>query len=166
LFAGVTFALDVSECPVATSLASLYSGYKKKHTLKYECGCKISTGRIVWAPVPGLLGTQADVDCFYFYQIYKQMQEGEKFVGDGHYIGLPKSLVQTPQEMTVDIGHVRAIIEHVFHRIKEFDCLAQPWRHGVEHHWIVWKIVVNITNIKFEFDPVHKLPHPLLDIKQ
>ena len=157
-------AIDTTECPVATTLASTYSGYKEDHTFKYELNVQITTGEIVWAPTPGLLGPDSDGDTLKFFGIEKKMMKGELYLGDGHYVGKEKSLIMYPEDMTDDVGHVRAIVEHAFARIKQNNCLHDHWRHGLQNHWMIWKICVHLTNIKFE-DALHKHPHPLLQIK-
>lgn len=68
----VTVAIDT------TTFKATYSGYKKKHTLKYEVACAIDTGIIVWAPVPGFFGPYADQDLLRFYKIFNKMDPNEK----------------------------------------------------------------------------------------
>lgn len=65
-------AIDTTECPVATTLAATYSGYQKDHTLKYELGAQIATGRIVWSPIPSLLGPEADQNVLEFFGVQKK----------------------------------------------------------------------------------------------
>ena len=87
-------------------MAATYSGYKKKHTLKYEIACNITNGIIVWAPVPGALGPSADQDLLMYYKIFDNMLEDEFYLGDGHYLNEPKSRIIFKEDMTDDISHV------------------------------------------------------------
>jgi hypothetical protein len=166
LFNGVTMAIDTTECPVRSDISALYSGYKQEHTLKYEAACHIATGEFVWAPEMGLLGPDADQDVFQFNHITKYMLDHEMFLGDGHYVGLPHSWAHTKTQMTDEVGHVRAIIEHAFCRLKQFHCLVLLWRHDYAKHHMAWKICVHVTNIKMKDEPLHKHPHELLFIEE
>lgn len=56
-------------------------------SLKYELGCAIGTGIIVWAPVPGCEGPRADQDVLHCYKIYDHMLKEELYLADGHYVG-------------------------------------------------------------------------------
>jgi hypothetical protein len=153
--AGATVVVDTTECEIHSTLNATYSGYKKKFTFKYEVGVQIASGKAVWAPVPGLLGPDADQDSFYYFGIYKHMERGEKFLGDGHYVGLPYSLIEKREEMTNEIREVRAIVEHFFARLKQFECLKSPWRHSLDKHFVVFNVCVQLTNIKLDFEPLH-----------
>lgn len=159
---GTTVVIDTTECPIASTFRATYSGYKRDHTFKYELGVQIASGEIVWAPTPGFLGPEADQNVFGENKIIDLMLPNEKFVGDGHYIGLPHSLIQTPEKMTENVAHVRAIIEHVFGRLKEFHCLATAWRHNENFHYVAWQVCVHVTNMKLTESPIHEHPHILL----
>jgi len=125
-------------------------------------GCCISTGRIVWAPVPGLMGPDADQDSYYFFKIFEEMGEDEFILGDGHYAGVFKSKLKNLSELTKDVQHVRAIIEHVNGRIKNWNIMFAPFRGAIEKHHVVFKLCTHITNLQFFYEPVHKTPHHLL----
>lgn len=167
VFENVFVAIDTTECPVASGFKAIYSGYKKKHTLKYEAAVSLYSREFVWAPVPSVRGPEADQTAFNFYKIYEHMLEDELFIGDGHYAGLCKSMVGTLDEFRIVKDYyskVRAIVEHAFNRLKNFNCMAQPWRHDVTAHWRAYKICLHVTNIIFRIKPLHKEPHPFLFI--
>lgn len=164
-FENTFIAIDTTECPIASGQGALYSGYKKDHTLKYEAAVSIVEGIFVWAPVPGLLGPGADQDACRFYHIADQMKKNEKYLGDGHYVGLEKSLVRDMtefQKVRDEYGHVRAIVEHAFSRMKNFSCMEYHWRYDVAKHYLAYKLCVHLTNIIFRTKPLHTKPHPLV----
>lgn len=133
--------------------------------MKYEAAISLGTGLFVWCPVPGTRGPTADQTLFHKYGIAGKMDENELFLGDGHYIGLPHSFVQTLHQMkqlNEKVGHVRAIVEHAFSRLKDFNCLVAPFRHSLCMHHVVFKICIHVTNLKFKYQPLHQLPHRLL----
>lgn len=164
-FNNVTVAIDCTECPLATQYNYFYSGYKKKKTLKYEIAVSIINAVIVWCPVPGFPGPVAYRDVFLKNKIFNEMNNEELFIGDDHYIGLPKSKI-VDKNMSIIykdkyVVHIRQIVEHAIGRIKDFS-LTSPWRHELELHYVAFKICAQLTNIKFRFQPLHKEPHPLL----
>jgi hypothetical protein len=53
IFEGILMIVDGTECPIlrpgSYSVQNLfYSGKKKRHTIKYELGVRITDGKIVW----------------------------------------------------------------------------------------------------------------------
>ena len=87
------------------------------------------------------------------------MNEDEYILGDGHYLGVFKSKLNV---LTQEVQHVRAIIEHVNGKLKNWNILFAPFRGAIEKHHAVFKICAHITNLQFYYKPVHKIPHPLL----
>lgn len=151
--------IDTTECPIATTLGAAYSGYKKKHTFKYELGIAIGTGKFVWAPTPGLLGPNADQDSFRYFGIATVFQPWELFLGDGHYVGLPHCFFPTIASMTKRDRKIRSYIEHAIGRLKKWSCLETPWRHKYEIHYVVFGVCVHITNMMLDEQPLFHLPH-------
>ena len=116
----------------------------------------------MWAPIPGLLGPDADQDCYRYFKIFDQMLDDEYILGDGHYVGLPKSKITSLTQLTKEVSHVRAIIEHVNERVKNWHILHCPYRHNIKSHHVVFKLCVHITNLQMKYAPVHDHPHPSL----
>lgn len=90
------------------------------------------------------------------------MKPDEKFLGDGHYTGLSHSMHRTLEDITQEDCNIRAIIEHAIHRLKAWGCLHTPWRHLFENHFVAFKLSVHLTNIQFDFAPVHVNVNPNL----
>jgi hypothetical protein len=48
----------------------------------------------------------------------------------------------------------RVIVENAFGRLKNFHILAAPFRHALEKHHVVWRVCVEITNMKIDYEPL------------
>ena len=133
--------------------------------MKYEGGVSLYSGEFVWAPLPGVRGASGDQTCFKNYGMATHMLDEEKFLGDTHYCGLPKSLCPTVKyykDNKIILGKVRSIVEHAFRRVKIFQCMEVPWRHNITGHERAFKVCVHITNVIFRTHPLHKEHNPLL----
>ena len=166
IFENVFIAIDTTECPIGTKHNALYSGYKKKFTYKYEAAISLYSGEFVWLPEEELRGPVSDQQSFRIHNIVSHMEEEERFVGDTHYAGLPKSMSTSVKEYKKDkklLGRVRCIVENGFGRVKKtFNCMHYPWRHNIFAHPLAFKVCVHITNMTFKYHPLRNEPHHLL----
>lgn len=116
----------------------------------------------MWAPTPGVLGPDSDQFTFRFNNLVSQLQPSELFLGDSHYIGELCSLAQRKPDYTKLLKSVRVIVENAIDRLKKWYALYTPWRHAIEIHHVIFKIIVHIANIEMEDHPLQTVPHPAL----
>ena len=78
----------------------------------------------------------------------------EKVIADRGYRGNPFCV--TPDESLNDehkkfMGKARARHETVNRQLKQWECLQQLWRHDRSKHHLVFKTVVTLVQLEFEF---------------
>jgi hypothetical protein len=162
----VKMALDATECPIERPLDWLtqrqyYSGKKKRHTIKYEVGVHLSTGRIIWL-VGGIPGSVHDVKIAASNGIVDQILNGEWILADKGYTDselpflTPFKNPQTDEEVQWNsyINQARAIVENTYGRIKSFGCVKSIWRHDLELHPIAFKAVCILVNMDLDVHPL------------
>ena len=135
-----------------------YSGKKKQHTLKYEIGISIHTGLIVWLG-GGVSGSTHDLTIAKDQLL--QTHSDKIFIGDKGYVGHEQILTpfKSPKTETEELWNsifskVRVSVEHVYGRIKIFQCLNVPWRHNILYHPIVFHVITNLVNFDLIFYPI------------
>lgn len=150
-----TLLIDTTECPVASTSAATYSGYKKNNTFKYEAAVGITSGKFHWAPIPGDTGPTADETVFKKNNITRFLQNNEFILGDGKYKNVSHAIPHHEETKKIR-QQVRSLIENAFGRLKHFHCLVYPWRHSLEKHHVVFRVCIHITNITIDFKPLRK----------
>ena len=102
--------------------------------LRYEIAVSIKKGDIVWIAGPYICGKWNDLEIFRDGLIY-ELEENERVEADNGYRALDPEFAKTPsgcsrREERVDMQNtVRARQETVNKRLKQFQCLVQPFRH-------------------------------------
>lgn len=160
--------IDATECvlsrPSNTLLGNiLYSGYKKKHTFKYEVTVSEKDG-IPLSIIGPVAGPTADIE------IYRLRVRGilkkRKWLGlaDGTYQGDYKFLVVPPRPYKnltdkqrlfhMKLSKRRVIVENFFSRVKNFQCLCSRWRHNIYKHKWAFHVIVNSISIDLEYKPL------------
>jgi hypothetical protein len=88
---------------------------------------------------------------------------GELILTDKAYIGetcffypIKPAITTAELQFNSAISSIRETVEHTIHRIKIFGCVQQKWRHNLNLHPIVFKIICHALNIEFIAHPVHQ----------
>jgi len=96
IFENIFTIVDGTECPIGRPKNSIqnvfYSGKKKRHTIKYEIGCRITDGFIVWVKGP-YPGSQNDITMYRNYKMEESLLENEWVLADRGYQGAEKCVV-------------------------------------------------------------------------
>lgn len=161
--------MDATECPIHRPLDWLtqrqyYSGKKKKHTIKYEVGVHLSTGRIVWL-VGGIPGSIHDMKMAQENGILQQLLEGEWILADKGYTSsnlpflTPIKDPQTEEELQWNsfINQTRVIVENTYGRIKTFGSVKSNWRHNIDLHPLMFKVVCILVDIDLQCHPLRNM---------
>lgn len=90
------------------------------------------------------------------------LDAGEKAQADLGYRGEPRTCCIPNEFDRLDVKvmkkEVRSRQEHVNKRLKQFQCLKQQWRHGIEKHKPAFTAVAVITQLAFEnHEPLHSV---------
>jgi hypothetical protein len=159
--------LDVTECLIERPLNNIiqhlyYSGKTRKHTIKYEIGIQLQTGKIVWLS-GGVPGSVHDLTVVRNCGLPSKLLSGEFILADKAYIGenyflhpIKPAITLEEKELNAAISSIRETVEHTIHRIKIFGCTQQKWRHNLNLHPIIFKVICHTLNIEFMINPVHK----------
>ncbi len=164
----VNMTLDGFECPIERPLDNeiqqhYYSGKKKRHTIKYEIGVQIISGKVVWlagdAP-----GSVHDLQMARSFSLITLLLPGEKVLADKAYIGencfihpFKPATTEEEKKFNTKISSIRETVEHTIGRIKLFQFLKQQWRHDLDLHPVAVKVVCHALNIELHSYPIHKL---------
>ncbi len=163
----VNMALDGTECWIERPLDNViqrqyYSGKKRKHTIKYEIGVQIQTGKIVWL-AGGVPGSVHDITLYRACGLKCNLLPGELILADKGYIGdnimihpFRPARTEEEQQFNAAISSLRQIVEHTYNRIKIFNFTQQKWRHDLNLHPMAFKVIVHSLNIEFDLHPVRK----------
>lgn len=163
----VNMVLDATECPIEkpidwTTQNRYYSGKKKKHTIKYEVGVQINTGKIVWV-AGGLPGSIHDLTMAKSCRIIGTLLPGERILADKGYTGDDHFLVpfkspgsESERMWNKGINETRVIVENTYNRIKVFNCLKSTWRNDIDLHIFAFSVSCEIVNIEVSLFPIRK----------
>jgi len=164
----VNMTLDGIECPIHRPLDNAtqqqyYSGKKKQHTIKYEIGIQLTSGKIVWM-AGGDPGSVHDLEVSRACGVIGKLLPGEMILADKAYIGedcflhpFKPATTEEEQAFNSTISSIRETVEHTIGRIKLFQFTQHKWRHHLDLHIIAFKVLCHVLNIELEFHPVHKL---------
>lgn len=119
--------------------------------VRHEVGIAIQTGWIVWINGPFPCGEWPDLKIALTDLVY--MFEGdERAVADGGYRGHP-IYFDTPWRVLDNIYQssrkalARARHETINRRIKQWRCMKEQWRHGLEKHGLAFHAIANIEQL-------------------
>jgi len=143
-----------------------YNGHKKKHILKYEIGVNWNNGFICWIAGP-IEGKYHDLTLCRTYGIVANqtlLKSNEMCWADKGYIGgdgLFVTPVRNPKDEVQEgwnhfVHSHRWIVENVLDRMKNFKSLSTKWRHNLNLHPIIFKVIASILNLEMYFYPVRK----------
>jgi hypothetical protein len=138
----------------------MYSGKKKRFTIKYDVSVRIYDGIIVRTrgPLPGKIHDKKFAE---YYQIQNDLDPDEWALGDAGYQGMPKFIVpfkgeldDGQRESNKFLGRLRVIVERVYGEIKKFAVFQHPWRGKIPNQKLLWIIACNVANIKHRYYPI------------
>ncbi|KAN0008502.1 hypothetical protein ACTFIU_011279 [Dictyostelium citrinum] len=135
-----------------------YSTKHKKHGIKFEVGCRISDGKIIWVSEGNFIqkdyygGTEHDLEIsrksgLISNEIYK-FEENEKILADKGYV---------EEKFEGIILPYRQMIENVFSRIKACKILVDSFRGDIDILSEYIKIIFYIFNIWIQNNPMRIL---------
>ena len=134
--------------------------------LRYEVAVSIKKGDIVWIAGPYIWGKWNDLEIFRDGLIY-ELEENERVEADNGYKALDPEFAKTPKgcsrrEKRVDMqNRVRARQETVNKRLKQFQCLVQPFRHyDFDKHSQLVRAVAVVTQLSIQNgEPLFKVEY-------
>jgi len=162
--------IDATEVPIARSTISwvqniTYSGYKKRHTLKYEVALSEKTGEPVSYSGP-FVGCTGDITIFRTFLKQKMLDFGLQGLADGTYQGESDLLDVPPRPYSADTAEQRANrkvqsrrrvpVENFFSRMKHFKVLKHTYRHALCDHHEVFFVILSIVKMDLLQKPLRK----------
>lgn len=151
-----------------------YSGKKKCHTLKTEIGV-LPDGQIgaVSTSVPG--GATHDLVLLRRTGLVGRLDEGEAAMLDKAYVGLAKDyphlqlylpfkasknhpLTEEQKAFNHLLAKYRIVVEHTNAQLNQFQVLAQVYRHALESHPQVVRVVSLLINQRIRQRPLKRYP--------
>jgi len=159
-------SIDVTACPIERPANNetqrlYYSGKHKCHVQKWECGVRVTDGKICWVS-RAFRGPVHDLKIFRESGVVRRLVAGEKVLADKAYVGHPRAIVPykgsnlNPQQKihNLVLSRKRIIVERVFGRLKAFRVLRTPWRAALERQNKVFYICCCITNRQISQSPL------------
>jgi len=163
----INCVLDVTECEIERPTQyeiqqQYYSGKSHCHSIKYEIGVNLKTGRFVWI-AGGIPGSVHDLVIAKNSGILTALLPGEKILADKAYVGDAHFITPFKSPATMDEFHInstisqlRQIVEHTIQRIKIFNCTQIKWRHDLSLHPLMFSTICKVLNLEFLFHPVQQ----------
>ena len=139
--------------PTKSKDPSFYSHKFKQSGLNYELGISVFDNALVWMNGP-FKASRHDITIFRRGGLQDLVPEGNRIIGDHDYIGEP-NLISTPNShdpaaLRKFKSRARARHESFNGRIKNFKCLDERFRHGLNKHKIVFEAVCVICQYQME----------------
>lgn len=124
-----------------------YSGYKKRHTLKYTIGIDVKGQQIVFLDGP-YKGPEHDMTMIYKSNVLARLPEGEVIMGDKKYIKHHKVVTEydCPFNLLQSFIERRVLVEQIIGRLKKFQCISGTWRHSLDRHSVTFRAVAKLVN--------------------
>jgi hypothetical protein len=118
----------------------------------YEIGVHVYENKIVWLEGPKPAATH-DIT-MYREKLKGKVPDGKRGIADNGYRGEPNTLstpnAHDPIELRKFKSRARARHESLNARIKNFKCLAERFRHGIQKHRICFEAVCVIVQYQME----------------
>jgi DDE superfamily endonuclease len=158
--AEIIMSVDGTHCPIfepqhpTMSMNPEYYSHKfHRAGVNYEIGVSLFTSRVVWVNGPFPAGHN-DMKIFREQGLMDAIPPGKLITGDKGYRGLPH-LISTsnprdPEELRLFKRRARARHESFNKRIKDFKCLQNCFRHGVDNHQAVFFAVCVVVQFQME----------------
>ena len=146
-------SVDGTDCRILKSGKYWYSHKFKKPGVRYEVGLSILSGDICWINGPFPCGEYPDIKIFRM-ALKHELEESERVLADLGYRGDEKTKVPGPlyteEAYKQMVKRVASRHETVNKRIKIFNCLTHPFRHGIAKHAACFRAVTVITQLAIE----------------
>ncbi|KAM9985952.1 hypothetical protein ACTFIZ_002328 [Dictyostelium cf. discoideum] len=154
----LTLAVDTSFFPIKTKDDSFFNPKYSGKGLKYEFGCSLYDGEILWVNGP-FKAPAADITIFRESLGKVLMEPGERFIGDKGYRGEEQKILTPHVEPTnrdmspieklenAFVKRKRIIIENVFSVIKRFNCFKHKWNSSFLRHSNALTLIVHSYNL-------------------
>lgn len=162
--------VDTTEVQVASPSVKwkqniLYSGYKKKVTLKYEVVISENTHHPIYYNGP-FAGPTGDITIFRMGLKKKMDKKGWFGIADGTYQGEPLYLEVPPRPFRGLTAaqrlecrrrsKKRVFVEIFIKRLKNFKCLKHVWRHHLQRHGPCFRVIMHVVAVDIRFRPMRK----------
>jgi DDE superfamily endonuclease len=130
-----------------------YSHKFHQAALNYEIGVSLFTSDVVWVNGPFPAG-QPDIKVFRERGLKEKIPPGKRITGDNGYRGEP-ALISTPNqhdppELKNFKARAQARHESFNKRVKDFACLSERFRHGIEKHEAAFVAVCVVVQFQME----------------
>ena len=130
-----------------------YSHKLHRAGLRYEIALSIVDGDIIWANGPYPAGRWSDIKIFrhrlkHFLRNGERVEADRGYRGEPHHISVPDDYENYEQRRVKD--RIRSRHETVNKRIKQFGCLSQTYRHSLQKHQLLFKVVLVLTQLSIE----------------
>lgn len=137
--------------------------------VRYEVGVAIQNGWIVWVNGPFPCGDFPDLRIVRESLIY-ELEEDEYYIADGGYgDGGNYSMTPTGRHDFSDrqMATVRARHETINARFKNWKALQNTWRHRLDKHGILFRMVANIVQLGLQTDsPAFSVQYDEMDFDE
>jgi hypothetical protein len=150
-------SVDGTHCPIQ-EVSPFWSGWKSFKiggaAVCYEVCLSISQGFIVWVNGPFPASAWPDLN-FFDCHLMTELEDGEKLLADDGYRGRDRYVtISNPISNRFELDQVKKNIkarqEQINSRFKNWKCLSNVFRHGVNKHFFVFHAVAVITQLEIE----------------
>lgn len=150
---GVHCRVQEPQHPTKSKHTAYYSHKFKTSALDYELGISVFDNALVWMNGP-FKGGRHDITIFRRAGLMAQIPEGHRVIGDAGYAGEPVVIstpnAHDPVSLRKFKSRARARHESFNARLKNFKCLDERFRHGVEQHKIAFEAICVICQYQLE----------------
>jgi hypothetical protein len=133
--------------------SSYYSHKFKQSGVNYELGISVFDNALVWMNGP-FKASRHDITIFRRAGLQTRIPQGHRIIGDSGYIGEPVVIstpnVHDPVALRKFKSRARARHESFNGRLKNFKCLDERFRHGVDQHKVVFEAICVICQYQLE----------------
>jgi len=160
IFQSCVGIVDTKEFPIQRSSVNriqkqMYSGKSKSHSVKYQLIVQTNNGHIIHLYGPER-GSMADISMLKTSGF--RLKEGYYLLGDKAYQGHRQCVVpfkgrviSTSQTLFNQLlAKIRVRVEHIFSYYQKFNCCQVPWRHSLNLHSKITKILTETIQIEIE----------------
>ena len=156
-------SIDGTDChiwepkhPTLSQDQTYWSHKFNKAALRYEIGISVYKSKCMWINGPFKCGMQQDLPNFKS-ALKDKIAPNKKAVSDRNYVSTEPGMhiLATPNPMdSKELRRFKSRI-HLHHetfngRIKFFNCLALPFRHGIDKHKIAFEAVCVIVQYQMD----------------
>lgn len=138
--------------PVYSKNPKYYSHKSNGPALDYELGISVFDNKLVWMKGPKPAATH-DITV-YREALKNKIPAGKRAIGDNGYRGEPNTISAPNSHDSKELrrfkSRARARHESFNARIKNFKCLSERFRHGIDKHRICFEAVCVIVQYQLE----------------